>query len=494
MKICWADLHNHNEIGYGVGTLQRSYDLAEASLDVFAFIPHGHWPDPPGDDPKLLAYHEAGFERVSRRFDEVLHAANARYRPGEFVSFVGFEWHSSEWGDYQVIFPGATGSLFKADTLHELQAFARREDALLIQHHIGYRRGWRGANWDAQDAALTPVVEVFSEHGNSFDPISHHGMTEHSMGGTTRSQTALAQLIAGRRFGLIASTDTHNGHPASYDEGLAAILTDDLTREGVFAAIRARHTYAVSGDRIALELGSGGAIVGDVLPRSARREIRLAVDPLAPLEFVKLLRNGRTAQVWAPELPADSIPSAGSWIVRVDFGWDRLESSDLTLWNLDIGLEDAAFEAAHPCFSGGPAGKGHLNRIIRKSPQNLRVEAFTSRDNPVPVSGVVLRINAAGNFRLKLSGSTDTAGQAGGFELETTLGELLKHDLWAQVLPRFSAPKLRIGCPWRVDELRFDTTWCDPAPCGEDFYMLKVQQANGQMAWSTPIWFSDRGD
>ena len=328
-RICWADLHNHNEIGYGVGTLERSYALAEALLDVYAFVPHGHWPDPPATDPKLLSEHEAGFERVGKRFSEVVRAANEHYRPGKFVSFVAFEWHSSEWGDYQVIFPGDRGTLFKAGTLVEMQEFARQTGALLVPHHVGYKLGWRGTNWTAQDPRLSPVIEVCSEHGSSVESPTHYAMLGHSMGGAMRSQTALVQLMAGQRFGLLGSTDTHHGHPGSYNEGLAAILTDDLTREGVFAALRARHTYAVTGDRIGLGLSCGRAIMGDVVPAATRREFTIMVDPLAPLEFVKLLRNGQPVQTWTP-----TEGSAGDeWIVRVEFGWDRLGSCDLTLWD-----------------------------------------------------------------------------------------------------------------------------------------------------------------
>ncbi len=53
--VYWADLHNHNAIGYGKGTLERSYSIARSSLDIYAFSPHGYWPDPPASDPKMPA-------------------------------------------------------------------------------------------------------------------------------------------------------------------------------------------------------------------------------------------------------------------------------------------------------------------------------------------------------------------------------------------------------------------------------------------------------
>jgi len=38
-QLYWGDLHNHNAVGYGKGSLQRSYDIAESHLDFFAFTP-----------------------------------------------------------------------------------------------------------------------------------------------------------------------------------------------------------------------------------------------------------------------------------------------------------------------------------------------------------------------------------------------------------------------------------------------------------------------
>ena len=75
MRVYWADLHNHNEVGYGRGSLERSYEIAKTSLDIFALSAHGHWPDPPESDPSLVSYHEEGFDRVKKRFPELIRAA-----------------------------------------------------------------------------------------------------------------------------------------------------------------------------------------------------------------------------------------------------------------------------------------------------------------------------------------------------------------------------------------------------------------------------------
>ena len=46
-QLYWGDLHNHHEVGYGKGSLQRSIDLARQHLDFFAFTGHAWWHDIP---------------------------------------------------------------------------------------------------------------------------------------------------------------------------------------------------------------------------------------------------------------------------------------------------------------------------------------------------------------------------------------------------------------------------------------------------------------
>ena len=63
-NIYWADLHNHNEIGVGKGSLERSYRLASNLLDVYGFMPHGWWPDAPTSDARIADYHLNAFDAV----------------------------------------------------------------------------------------------------------------------------------------------------------------------------------------------------------------------------------------------------------------------------------------------------------------------------------------------------------------------------------------------------------------------------------------------
>ena len=487
MSFYWADLHNHNDVGYGKGTLDRSYLLAENTLDIYAFTPHGFWPDPPASDPKLAQYHVEQFDRISAAFTRVIEMANARYRPGRFVTFIAYEWHSEAWGDYVVLFPGDTGELFRARNLDELKSFARRAGALLIPHHVAYRHPWRGLDWPGLDADLSPVAEVFSEHGNSLERDALHPMILHSMGGVTRSQTVLEQLRRGRHVGFTAGTDDHFGYPACYGEGLTAVAAAGLTREAVFAALKARHTAVVTGDRIEIDVRCGEAVMGDVAPAGSPRRFDIAVHPLAPLDYVQVLRNGEVASIW-PGPVSSAAAGPGRAIVPIDWGWGRMGHSELTDWTIEVEVADISIERVLPCFCGGPA-IDRVNTATIKSPVCAAIRSFTSRQNSRPISGVILILNAGPAARVRLKVSARAEDGQGDCTIDVALADLYRDDAWAKPLARFSSPRLRIGQAHRADAIAFRTEWRDPAPAAPATYIIKAQQKNGQCAWTSPILF-----
>jgi len=46
-NLYWGDLHNHGEVGYAKGSLERAYDIASSHLDSFCFTGHSQWHDMP---------------------------------------------------------------------------------------------------------------------------------------------------------------------------------------------------------------------------------------------------------------------------------------------------------------------------------------------------------------------------------------------------------------------------------------------------------------
>jgi hypothetical protein len=486
LNLYWGDLHNHNEIGYGKGSCERAYALARNALDFLAFTPHGWWPDQPPQDPKVAKYHRDGFERVARRWAEVEARANAATEDGRFVAFVAVEWHSCRWGDYHLLFPGPKGEICRAEDHAGLVAFARERGALAIPHHVGYREGWRGADWAANDERRFPVAEVYSEHGTTFEAPSHRGMYSHSMGGVSREQTVLEQLRRGRVVGLLASTDNHFGYPGCYGEGLAGIWAPELTRAALWKALHQRRTVAATGDRIAVRLSMGGALMGDVVPASTPRALRVEVEAADEVDYVELNKNGRPLHRW--DGASLRGPGAGRTVLRVEWGWDGLGSGAVTRWSVGAEVSAGKVARAVPCFAGGAGLLDQVNLLHREGERAVRAEASTSRLNVWPCSSMVLELEAPASAGLRVAAEGSREGAPFAFAIETSLDRLRGRDEWRAISGSFSAPKLRVGPALDKAGLSLDAAFEDLEPGARDFYYVKVLQRNGHVAWGTPIW------
>ena len=171
-QLYWGDLHVHNSVGlyhYSKGSLERTIDIARSHLDFFAFTGHSHWHDMPEMPNGGHLQWQEGFDHHTREWPRVKRLIREVNRDGESVAFLGYEWHSAAYGDRAVIFCEDDGELVHAESIEELVAYARAKPALLIPHHIGYKSGLpgRGANWAAIDDNVSPLLEIYSEHGGS---------------------------------------------------------------------------------------------------------------------------------------------------------------------------------------------------------------------------------------------------------------------------------------------------------------------------------------
>jgi len=70
-SILFGDIHNHNSLGYGVGSLERSIEIARSHLDFFAFTGHSSWHDIEPMEGGREAHWLRGFERLRRSWPKV---------------------------------------------------------------------------------------------------------------------------------------------------------------------------------------------------------------------------------------------------------------------------------------------------------------------------------------------------------------------------------------------------------------------------------------
>ncbi|HUU27558.1 MAG TPA: DUF3604 domain-containing protein [archaeon] len=494
LNIYFGDFHNHCSVGYALGSMERAYEIAASHLDFFAFTPHSHWHDMPVMEQDKHQKWLKGFEVTRQRWPEVQAANRSYHKPGEFVTFHAYEWHSSEFGDYCIYFPADDSQLTHFDSLTDLQEFAFRKGALLVPHHPGYRQGRRGANPKFWDPRVTQLLEIYSEHGNAESDEGPLDYIRHSMGGRWTPNTLQAVLKTGHRVGVLASTDDHLGCPGAYGEGLAAILAPELTREALFESLKKRRCYGVTGDRIELDFRLNGKLMGEETAYARKRTISASAAGWDRLERLELIKDNRVIH---RDFPMDRGIPQNVWdqplFLRIEFGWGpwaSLEMSRVCDWEMDIRLKGGRIAGFQPCFQSGPLEENRRNLVKAQGENALKVSSYTSRRQAFaerPTNAVVLKVQAGPDAVLSIQ-----TVKPGKQIIEKPLAGLLAENevIFTGPFPDESilihrlVPEVRTKGSFTIaDESSGDTV---------DWYYLRAVQANGQMAWSSPIWVEKR--
>ena len=489
-NIYWGDIHNHNAVGYARGSLERSYDIARDSLDFFCFTAQSQWHDMPKMPQNKHLKWERGFKVTKNNWEKVMQFAERYNEPGKFVSFIGYEWHSSSYGDVCIMFPGSEAELVYINDIKELQKYAARRQAILIPHHPAYKQGRRGQNWSVLDPTISPVVEIFSEHGNAESDRSPGRYIRHSMGGRSTKNTLQWLWEQGVKVGVVASTDDHFGYPGAYGEGLVAVYADSLNRESVMEAVKARRTYGVSADRIELDFRLNGHWMGQEIPYTPNRKIRVKVKGKDVVKCVEVLRNN---QVIYRDFPIDRPIRLRSWdrpvLCRVEFGWGPwadLNMARICDWKFDLRISGGKILSATPCFQSGPFDENRRNKVTMLNDKHCRVSSYTSRKQAfaeMANNSVILEIQGSPQTRLTMEISQPTK-----LSITKSLAELARLNHIDFTGP-FTSESLLLHRPVFADNYETEFEFTDKSNSGKtDWYYVRVTQTNGSLAWSSPIW------
>jgi hypothetical protein len=341
-RVLWADLHGHSALSDGTGTpaeyLRYARDVA--ALDVAALTDHDHWGMVPLDaHPEL--------------WRAIQTATEAFHEPGRFVTLGGYEWTSWIYGHRHVLYfegePVLHSSLDpRTETPQQLWQALEGRAALTIAHHPA--GGPIAVDWSIPpDPRFEPVTEIASVHGSSespdtpmpiYDPVDGHWVRD--------------ALDRGYRLGFVGSGDSHDAHPglaqlaSPSGGGVAAILSEERTREGVLAALRARRCYATNGPRILLRAALGPHPMGSVVPvpEGGALDLPLFVHAVGtgPIARVELVRSGAVVDgidvegrlEVALERPVEGLRAGEYVYVRV------VQEDDGAAWSSPIFLEPAA--------------------------------------------------------------------------------------------------------------------------------------------------------
>ena len=240
LRRYWGDLHGQSGETIGMGSAEAYFAYArdKAFIDIT-----GHQ----GNDFQITDAFWAELNRLYAAFDA----------PGRFVCLPGYEWsgNTGMGGDRNIFFrhegrpirrssnilvQGTSQPGSECYTAHDIFRALDGEDAVVIAHV-----GGRYADITrAHDGRLERTVEVHSTWG-TFEWLLHDVFDK------------------GFRVGVVCHSDDHKGRPGATLPGastfgaiggLTCYFMPELTRDAVFAALRARHHYGTTGTRIFIDL------------------------------------------------------------------------------------------------------------------------------------------------------------------------------------------------------------------------------------------------
>ena len=525
LNIYWGDTHdNVFQRPDSPVTLEQNFSYAREHLDFYAPALYVSCHDSVaavdgtmhnGRPAALSLERWKDLDQLAREWAAVQDMTHARNEPGTFVTFPGYEWQGDGcFGDHNVVFRDEGGTIARVLTLPELYTSLRGRDALAIPHHTAYQVGARGKDWSVHDETLSPFVEIYSVHGCSETDEEWIGLRINArMGPGIGGSTYQDALDRGLHVGAMCSTDGTGIFPGHYNWGLMACLASELTREALWDAFMQRRVYGVSGDRIRLAFHVNDAVMGSRIAADGPREVRVSVTGSDALDRIEVLRDGRVIHTHNHQ-GTWRLPEPGRrsrFKLRVETGWGALAQEagpqPATAWRGSLTLPDTArVLASEPCWTSAgqsrPCLDGNAARFTVLAPQWN------------PAGTAISRYQNANVFELEADASDPVAIAVGGMTLRMPVSELCarshllrdnagardmlqtRFGLDVQNLERPTYDQMfahRVKLHRCIPEAGYTAsfTFADDTPLsGETNYRVRVEQRNGQRAWSSPVWVS----
>ncbi|MEZ5637216.1 MAG: DUF3604 domain-containing protein [Burkholderiaceae bacterium] len=375
----WADLHGQSEETIGTNSARELMVFArdQAFLDAMSHQ---------GNDFQITTPFWNELNRLSAEFNE----------DGRFIMFPGYEWS------------GNTGLGGDRNVLY------RDEGRQIHRSHHALVEDLGDVDTDANSAAdlfkalADENCVVFAHIGGRYADIkvAHDGRIEraieiHSDWGTFEWLLADA-FEQGYRVGILANSDGHKGrHGASHPGaslfgaygGLSCLLATELTRDGLFDALRRRHHYATTGCRAYLDTrvvfdapaelygddpNMGGTVSGQVNEARMGDILRCGDDAVtftidvsagAPIERIEIRNRMQVLETWRP-YTAEQLGR------RIRIIWEGSEyrgRGRQSVWDGTATLSDNRIESATPI------NLWNIDKPLRQpSPQQLAWSALTT--------------------------------------------------------------------------------------------------------------------
>lgn len=367
-RAFFADLHVHsnNTVGTNSTEYNFAYGRDVAGLDI-------------------LGYTANDFNITEQRWQQDVQLCREVTQEGEFLCYPGTEWcgNSAAGGDRNVIFLGddvlfpvdRQGNLVRSFEWNEdmkgkellpgawpvdrlFAAYSHAPEQHLLIPHVGGRR----AILDWHHPRLERLIEIGSAWGHF--PWFY--------------QEAIQR---GYKVGVTANGDEHRGRcgggvPGTavfgVNGGVTGVIAPSLTKADINQALRSRHTWATTGDRLVALLWSSEAIQGDELTASG--PVTLHYRLLGTTGWDEITAYSDRGILWQRSLQAEAGYASNK--IRLRWGGARIKDRyRWAAWRGVLTYSNTLVQSYHPY------GLEHPEEYVRRSgPLQLEFRSDTFGD------------------------------------------------------------------------------------------------------------------
>lgn len=463
----WGDLHAQTKSTVGTGDEDEYFTFGRdiARLD--------------------FASHQGNDFQITDEYWQHLNDTSGKYhKDDKFVVFPGYEWsgNSPAGGDHNVFYRNEGKPILRsshwlvpdisetdltpahpADVFYEKMKSAVPLDDVIVAAHVGGRYANLRKYYDQE---LVTLVEL----------VSCWGMFEWMLWDALERDYIV---------GVMCNSDGHHGRPGAEGAGMAdfgirngltCTLTNKLNRDSVFDALKQRHCYGTTGARIILDFSADSAMMGDIIPNITDTvTLRSIAIGVGDLEAIQLYRGTELIHEQCPELvqsPIESNHIRISWQGSRERGRQRR-----VMWDGTIRVDGTEIEQVD-LFSFDSVQDG----ILSQTSNEITFKSRTTGDR----DGLDIWLTDANTETIEFQ-SLDKATK---INLATLTSDSPRQTFdyggvdMQLVIERYgyfeSTHKL---------ELEVDVT---PPENELTAYFVKVIQTDGEMAWSSPIYFDNR--
>ncbi len=505
-KALYTDFHTNIHPGQ-LDEFDRWYDHAQEVIDfwLIAYYPYEKFEFGKG----LKSEREISEERYQEQWEMIRKRVQEMNKENpEFPMFLGFEWQGAGLdGDHNVFFK-EDGEIATPKRYADLAKFYEGQDVIGIPHHLAYAKDHRGKNWDTHIEWFSPFAEIKSQHGSSEYSITDMAMDRHiHMGPRTGKTSVFDGLNRGYKFGIIASGDNHVV-PADQVNGIAGVWAEDNTKDAIWDAIQNRRVFGCTQNRIKLWFDINGHPMGETIKYEGQAlEANVEVTGNSKIKHVELIHNGEISNIDFNAAKKDYSSDVINFKSKFEFGWgpNTAVYPDITNRNWDIVIEsEAVIKHLEPSFSNFD------QKIVSRDDHRVELNMNTYKTShagkwmgksPIVSEGFIIE------FEGKLTDKVDIT--IDGKVFHKTVKDILDstdllvelEDSYKLAKERFdvesdyrsdsfyhNAYKTRINEGFTKDQYETTFNFTLDSEDVEGWYVAKIYQQDGQVAWSSPIW------